>query len=176
MACVTIALLEKEGVTIAETILPPKNHSKEVSKTVSAKEVTLASTATVSKSVITITSPPRTTITSPPRTTTSTGLIKKNEHRIVVYSQEDDKKVKKLVYKAMEGSSENDQRNTIYGYALDLISLVCNNSYIGTIVDNPPHRILDTPQFGYTVETEPEKERLMRLQVHVTVLLPNVYY
>ena len=121
LACTTIVLLEKEGVTIVETILPPKHHSKEVSKTVSAKEVTLASTATVSKLVITITSPPRTTITSPPRTTTSTGLIKKNEHRIVVYSQEDDKKVKKLVYKAMEGSSENDQRNTIYGYALDLI-------------------------------------------------------
>ena len=76
---------------------------------------------------------------------------------------------------SMGDDSDHDQRNTIYGYALDLISLVCNNSYIGMIVDNPPHRILDTPQFGYTVETEPEKERLMRLQVNVTVLLPNVY-
>ena len=172
MACATIVLLEKEGVTIVETILPPKHHSKEVLKTVSAKEVSLASTATVSQLVITITSPPRTTTTT---TTTTTSLIKKEEPRIVVYSQEDKKKVRKLVYKTMEGSSENDKRNTIYGYALDLISLVCNNAYIATIIGNPPHRILDTPQFGYTVETEPEKEQLMRLQVHVTVLLPNVY-
>ena len=87
---------------------------------------------------------------------------------------------RKVVYKAVEGSSSSststlDAKPT-YGYALDLISLVCNNAYIRigtskTYNHRPylPHRVLDKPPFGYTIETEPEKERLMRLQVRLHI-------
>jgi hypothetical protein len=83
----------------------------------------------------------------------------------------------KFVYRAVEGPQP------IYGYALDLISLVCNNGDditggSGSVVQkrdgvilhsyhkHQPHRVLDKPLFGYKPETEPEKERLMRLQVN----------
>jgi hypothetical protein len=85
---------------------------------------------------------------------------------------------RKFIYKAMEGSSTDDRNGAqteckpIYGYVLELFSAVCNNAYVNSIakgdpkIANHPHCILDTPiPFGYTVETEPEKERLMRLQV-----------
>jgi hypothetical protein len=83
----------------------------------------------------------------------------------------------------MEGPNQ-----PIVRYALDLISLVCNNSYSTTHSNNGSvksctlqhngskrhrccwsyqqvHRVLDKPPFGSTTETESEKERLMRLQV-----------
>ena len=83
----------------------------------------------------------------------------------------------KFVYRAVEGPQP------IYGYALDLISLVCNygddiTGGSGSVVQKrdgvilhyyhkyQPHRVLDKPLFGYKPETEPEKERLMRLQVN----------
>lgn len=50
----------------------------------------------------------------------------------------------------------------IYPYALDLISLVCNH------LGNNAFRVLDTPVGDFTAESEPEKERLMRLQVSTT--------
>jgi hypothetical protein len=47
----------------------------------------------------------------------------------------------------------------IHPHALQLISLVCNH------VGQNAFRVLDKPIAEYTVDTEPEKERLMRLQV-----------
>lgn len=59
-----------------------------------------------------------------------------------------------IAYKAQEGSQP------VSKYILDAISAVCNQT-------DPEyaHRILDTPINGYTIENEPEKERLMRLQI-----------
>jgi len=93
------------------------------------------------------------------------------------------------------------QKQPILQYALDLISLVCNNSYntadrssgrrnsftntryrvdktgrrrriICTIgcQYQQVHRVLDKPLFGFTADTESEKERLMRLQVRCATL------
>jgi hypothetical protein len=52
-------------------------------------------------------------------------------------------------------------------YALELITLVCNQP------ENTSnyHRVLDQPLSKYTLETEPDKERHMRLQVRTTVSL-----
>ena len=102
------------------------------------------------------------------------------------------RKRRKLEYKATSGPNR-----PIYGYALELISLVCNNSYCvskagggsvggrgvnksdSTLTPPPttkshdkdrvtghpqPHRVLDRPT-GYTRESEPLRERLMRLQL-----------
>lgn len=46
----------------------------------------------------------------------------------------------------------------IHQYILDAISLVCNQSDASTA-----YRALDSPLGGYTLESEPDKERLMRL-------------
>ena len=84
----------------------------------------------------------------------------------------------KLTFQAIQGTDQ-----PICRYALDLISLVCNNSYNNTSdsVGFPlqedtkekyrcwpyrqVHRVLDKPPPGHTFETESEKERVMRLQV-----------
>eukprot|EP00532_Pseudo-nitzschia_australis_P019834 CAMPEP_0168292722 /NCGR_PEP_ID=MMETSP0142_2-20121227/7339_1 /TAXON_ID=44445 /ORGANISM="Pseudo-nitzschia australis, Strain 10249 10 AB" /LENGTH=711 /DNA_ID=CAMNT_0008240607 /DNA_START=55 /DNA_END=2190 /DNA_ORIENTATION=+ len=85
-------------------------------------------------------------------------------------------KKKKIIYEATDGSNRPD-----YKYALDLISLVCNNSYV---IHNSArcsqerdgstrhycqcqqfHRILDNPPFDYALDAESDKERLMRLQL-----------
>ena len=93
------------------------------------------------------------------------------------------RKRRRLVYKAVPDSTQN-----IYKYALDLVALVCNNAY--SVVppkkstaktpspknDDPSpfanikgpqeaHTILDRPINGYTSESEPERERFMRLQL-----------
>jgi hypothetical protein len=59
-----------------------------------------------------------------------------------------------IVYLAKQGNQP------IHRYALKLISLVCNQSDPATA-----HRVLDNPSPEYTLESEPDKERLMRLQV-----------
>jgi hypothetical protein len=48
----------------------------------------------------------------------------------------------------------------IHKYALELISLVCSQSD-----PNRAHQVLDTPTHDFTIDNEPEKERLMRLQL-----------
>jgi hypothetical protein len=48
----------------------------------------------------------------------------------------------------------------IHSHALQLISMVCNSSS-----KNLAYRVLDKPSPEYTLETEPEKHRLMRLQI-----------
>jgi hypothetical protein len=59
-----------------------------------------------------------------------------------------------IEYQAKQGNQP------IHKYALKLISLVCNQSDPATA-----HRVLDNPSPEYTLESEPDKERLMRLQV-----------
>jgi hypothetical protein len=59
-----------------------------------------------------------------------------------------------IVYQAKQGNQP------IHKYALKSISLVCNQSDPATA-----HRVLDKPSPEYTFEGEPDKERLMRLQV-----------
>lgn len=61
-------------------------------------------------------------------------------------------------YEATQGNQQ------IHPHALKLISLVCNCS---------DYRVLDQPRLDFTVENEPEKERLMRLQVR---FLGGFYY
>jgi hypothetical protein len=48
----------------------------------------------------------------------------------------------------------------IHPHALQLISMVCNSTS-----KNLAYRVLDKPSPEYTLETEPEKHRLMRLQI-----------
>jgi hypothetical protein len=48
----------------------------------------------------------------------------------------------------------------IHPHALQLISMVCNSNS-----KNLAYRVLDKPSPEYTLETEPEKHRLMRLQI-----------
>eukprot|EP00536_Pseudo-nitzschia_multiseries_P017354 jgi/Psemu1/314416/fgenesh1_kg.1512_\ len=87
---------------------------------------------------------------------------------------------RKIVYQATEGPNR-----PVYKYALDLISMVCNNSY-SYQTDDPVrcaqrdecvnhryhyqqvHRFLDKPLFERKPDEEPDKERLMRLQVSNT--------
>lgn len=57
------------------------------------------------------------------------------------------------VYEAKQGE------RPIHPHALQLISLVCNST------QNLSYRVLDKPGPEYTSETEPEKHRLMRLQM-----------
>mmetsp|Transcript_14005 Transcript_14005/g.35226 ORF Transcript_14005/g.35226 Transcript_14005/m.35226 type:complete len:763 (+) Transcript_14005:311-2599(+) len=104
------------------------------------------------------------------------------------------RKRRKLVYKAI-----SNPKQPIYGYALDLVSLVCNNAYSVTKNSNgthkksasktssspknnnppntfskedrtlkctqQPHMVLDRPSNGFTEDSEPIKERIMRLQL-----------
>ena len=104
------------------------------------------------------------------------------------------RKRRKLVYKAI-----SNPKQPIYGYALDLVSLVCNNAYSVTKNSNgthkkstsktlsspknnispitfnnedrtlkciqQPHMVLDRPRKGFTKDSEPIKERIMRLQL-----------
>eukprot|EP00531_Pseudo-nitzschia_arenysensis_P009906 CAMPEP_0116125374 /NCGR_PEP_ID=MMETSP0329-20121206/5778_1 /TAXON_ID=697910 /ORGANISM="Pseudo-nitzschia arenysensis, Strain B593" /LENGTH=740 /DNA_ID=CAMNT_0003619413 /DNA_START=191 /DNA_END=2413 /DNA_ORIENTATION=- len=105
------------------------------------------------------------------------------------------RKRRKLVYKAI-----SNPKRPIYGYALDLVSLVCNNAYSvmknsngsnkksnpkisssspknsttptanknedkATTCTNQPHMVLDRPRNGFTEDSEPSKERIMRLQL-----------
>jgi hypothetical protein len=77
-----------------------------------------------------------------------------------------------IVYRAKEGSNQH-----IHKHALELISLVCNQNDPSTA-----HYVLDKPSgagtatatgtAGYTLENEPEKERLLRLQVSTVSYLP----
>jgi hypothetical protein len=64
----------------------------------------------------------------------------------------------RVVYQAIEGNQPIKNK-----YVLNLISAVCNQSDPATA-----HRVLDDPIVGFSIETEPDKERLMRLQVSDT--------
>jgi hypothetical protein len=121
-------------------------------------------------------------------TTSTTTKLKAAATPIISAATDDyDWNHQKIVFRAMEGPNQ-----PIVRYALDLISLVCNNSYSTTNNNNGSvknctlqhngskhcccwpyqqvHRVLDKPPFGHTTETESEKERLMRLQVSYIAL------
>ena len=88
-----------------------------------------------------------------------------------IANRQDGSHHQKFVFRAIQGPDR-----PIVQYALDLISLVCNNACCakdatqasGTQRCYQPcrqvHRVLDKPAFGRTTDTESEKERLMRLQ------------
>lgn len=69
-----------------------------------------------------------------------------------------------IVYKAKEGNQP------IHKYGLKLISLVCNQ-----LDPITAHRILDNPTPEFTLDNEPEKQRLMRLQVRVHGQIFGIY-
>ena len=68
----------------------------------------------------------------------------------------------KALYPHEERYEVTQGNKQIHPHALKLISLVCNCS---------DYRVLDQPRLDFTVENEPEKERLMRLQVRFFLVL-----
>ena len=93
-----------------------------------------------------------------------------------------------LKFEARNGTNYQSRKN-VHSYALKMVALVCeqndvaivnnrNNVVTGsTTYNNLPYKCLDVPppSLGYTVDTEPEKLKRMRLNVSVRVEILSRY-